>query len=278
VVILTARDATDDRVRGLDGGADHHVAKPFEMTELLARLRAVLRRRGATASPLLGNHLVSLDPKVELPTEARTRLATLRSGIERSRKLLEQMRRAARPERSSWSSRTTAPGSPRPSGSGCTMTSSTWPVPARVGRPSARRRRGNRVPRALAQDLRRVRRAVPDHHRRRGTPRPRGGSESRTGTSGPPRPRPPAAPTPMPVGLAPAPCTVSSERPADERLQLSGRRRGRGRPPSGRPAGPGPRRRPRRECRPAPNRTSASPGPRGRWPGRSRSGRWSCSS
>ena len=62
LVILTARDATDDRVRGLDGGADDYVAKPFEMAELLARLRAVLRRRGGTASPILGNDLVTLDP------------------------------------------------------------------------------------------------------------------------------------------------------------------------------------------------------------------------
>ncbi len=62
LVILTARDTTEDRVRGLDGGADDYVAKPFEMAELLARLRAVLRRRGGTASPLLGNHLVTLDP------------------------------------------------------------------------------------------------------------------------------------------------------------------------------------------------------------------------
>lgn len=62
VVILTARDATEDRVRGLDGGADDYLSKPFEMGELLARLRAVLRRRGGTAGPLLGNHLVTLDP------------------------------------------------------------------------------------------------------------------------------------------------------------------------------------------------------------------------
>jgi two-component system OmpR family response regulator len=59
LVVLTARDATDDRVRGLYGGADDYVAKPFEMAELLVRLRAVLPWRGGTASPPLGNHLVT---------------------------------------------------------------------------------------------------------------------------------------------------------------------------------------------------------------------------
>ncbi|MGD7104811.1 response regulator, partial [Ralstonia pseudosolanacearum] len=53
VLILTARDAVDERVRGLDGGADDYVLKPFEMVELLARMRAVLRRRGGAASPVL---------------------------------------------------------------------------------------------------------------------------------------------------------------------------------------------------------------------------------
>lgn len=44
VLILTARDAIDDRVRGLDGGADDYLVKPFAFAELLARLRALLRR------------------------------------------------------------------------------------------------------------------------------------------------------------------------------------------------------------------------------------------
>jgi two-component system OmpR family response regulator len=51
-----------DRLRGLDGGADDYVLKPFEMAELLARMRAVLRRKGGIASPVLGNGTVSLDP------------------------------------------------------------------------------------------------------------------------------------------------------------------------------------------------------------------------
>ncbi|MGH8129051.1 MAG: response regulator transcription factor [Gammaproteobacteria bacterium] len=62
LLIITARDGLDDRLRGLDGGADDYVLKPFEMAELLARMRAVLRRKGGTAAPVLTNGAVSLDP------------------------------------------------------------------------------------------------------------------------------------------------------------------------------------------------------------------------
>lgn len=62
LLIVTARDGLDDRLRGLDGGADDYVLKPFEMAELLARMRAVLRRKGGTATPVLGNGVVALDP------------------------------------------------------------------------------------------------------------------------------------------------------------------------------------------------------------------------
>jgi two-component system OmpR family response regulator len=50
VLMLTARDAVEDRVRGLDGGADDYLTKPFSLAELLARLRALVRR-GATERP-----------------------------------------------------------------------------------------------------------------------------------------------------------------------------------------------------------------------------------
>lgn len=62
LLILTARDSLEDRLRGLDGGADDYVLKPFEMAELLARMRAVLRRKGGQALPLLGNGVMTLDP------------------------------------------------------------------------------------------------------------------------------------------------------------------------------------------------------------------------
>jgi two-component system OmpR family response regulator len=62
LLIITARDGLDDRLRGLDGGADDYVLKPFEMAELLARMRAVLRRKAGSGLPTLGNGVVSLDP------------------------------------------------------------------------------------------------------------------------------------------------------------------------------------------------------------------------
>lgn len=62
VLVLTARDATEDRVAGLDSGADDYLVKPFVMSELLARMRAVTRRKGSMAGPNLTNGVVSLDP------------------------------------------------------------------------------------------------------------------------------------------------------------------------------------------------------------------------
>ncbi len=62
VMIVTARDAVRERIRGLDGGADDYLIKPFEMAELLARMRALLRRKGGSGAPVLSNGVVSLDP------------------------------------------------------------------------------------------------------------------------------------------------------------------------------------------------------------------------
>jgi two-component system OmpR family response regulator len=62
VLILTARDAVTDRVKGLDGGADDYLVKPFELSELFARLRALIRRAHgqATTAIELGNVLIDL--------------------------------------------------------------------------------------------------------------------------------------------------------------------------------------------------------------------------
>ena len=61
VLILTARDALNDRVQGLDNGADDYMVKPFELPELLARLRALLRRSQAATSAVLKFGPLELD-------------------------------------------------------------------------------------------------------------------------------------------------------------------------------------------------------------------------
>jgi len=62
ILLLTARNAVNDRVRGLDAGADDYLAKPFAVSELLARLRALARRPSATVSPVLHCDDLTLDP------------------------------------------------------------------------------------------------------------------------------------------------------------------------------------------------------------------------
>ena len=62
VLMLTARDALDDRVSGLDSGADDYLVKPFEVDELRARIRALLRRESSSKSALLQVGDLSLDP------------------------------------------------------------------------------------------------------------------------------------------------------------------------------------------------------------------------
>lgn len=61
VIIVTARDGVDDRVNGLDLGADDYLVKPFEVRELLARMRAILRRQGSGAAAVMSNGAISLD-------------------------------------------------------------------------------------------------------------------------------------------------------------------------------------------------------------------------
>jgi two-component system OmpR family response regulator len=61
VLMLTARDAVRDRVRGLDSGADDYLVKPFELPELLARLRALIRRSASKAQPQLEIGDVTID-------------------------------------------------------------------------------------------------------------------------------------------------------------------------------------------------------------------------
>jgi DNA-binding response OmpR family regulator len=62
VIVMTARDAVADRIAGLDAGADDYVVKPFELDELLARMRAVIRRRSGRAAPVIEHLGVRVDP------------------------------------------------------------------------------------------------------------------------------------------------------------------------------------------------------------------------
>jgi DNA-binding response OmpR family regulator len=68
VLILTARDALQDRVQGLDNGADDYMVKPFELPELLARLRALLRRSQAATSAVLRFGPLELDTALRQAT------------------------------------------------------------------------------------------------------------------------------------------------------------------------------------------------------------------
>jgi DNA-binding response OmpR family regulator len=102
VLIMTARDALPERVAGLDEGADDYVVKPFEPEELLARMRAALRRSEGRASPLLRHGDLLVDPAAHTvwrsgqPVALRAKefallLALLRgSGQVLSRQRLEQ--------------------------------------------------------------------------------------------------------------------------------------------------------------------------------------------
>lgn len=62
IVMITARDKTKDKISGLDAGADDYIVKPFELDELSARIRAVLRRNSESRDPLLRAGLLTLDP------------------------------------------------------------------------------------------------------------------------------------------------------------------------------------------------------------------------
>ncbi|GHO89613.1 winged helix-turn-helix domain-containing protein [Dictyobacter formicarum] len=74
ILLLTARDTIADRVRGLDSGADDYLVKPFALSELLARLRALLRRNGKEKSAVLRVGDLSVDPATHIVERSGQRI------------------------------------------------------------------------------------------------------------------------------------------------------------------------------------------------------------
>lgn len=70
ILILTARDATGDKVAGLDAGADDYLVKPIDLDELAARIRALTRRSAGRSAPLLSHGEIALDPAAHRVTRA----------------------------------------------------------------------------------------------------------------------------------------------------------------------------------------------------------------
>jgi two-component system response regulator QseB len=75
VLIITARDAVSDRVQGLDAGADDYLVKPFDLDELAARIRALLRRKSGRTSPAIEHLGVALNPATHGVTRAGRAIA-----------------------------------------------------------------------------------------------------------------------------------------------------------------------------------------------------------
>ncbi|WP_374512817.1 response regulator [Brevundimonas sp.] len=97
VLILSARDAVADRIEGLDTGADDYLAKPFDLDEVAARLRAVRRRMLGRATPALRHGSLTLDPKARLAwlgdrslSLSRREFAVLEALVERPNQVISR--------------------------------------------------------------------------------------------------------------------------------------------------------------------------------------------
>jgi len=93
VLIVTARDQLGERIRGLDEGADDYIVKPFQIDELLARLRAVVRRSQGRVAPLLRYRGIAVDPALRTVTRNGE---AVRLGAHEYRTLLALMERQGR--------------------------------------------------------------------------------------------------------------------------------------------------------------------------------------
>lgn len=97
VLILTARESIEDRVKGLDSGADDYLTKPFDLDELCARLRALQRRFSSRAEPLITHGNIILDPAAhtvtmneQLVNVSRREFALLHKLLENAGKVLSR--------------------------------------------------------------------------------------------------------------------------------------------------------------------------------------------
>lgn len=93
VLILTARDSTDDKIKGLDAGADDYMVKPFDLEELEARIRALHRRNSGTKSTSIKRGGLELDPASHTATLDGTSLNMPRREFSLLQKLLENQGR-----------------------------------------------------------------------------------------------------------------------------------------------------------------------------------------
>jgi two-component system response regulator QseB len=89
VVILTARETVEDRVKGLDAGADDYLTKPFDLDELCARMRALQRRSKSRARPLITYGDIVLDPAAHVVTFKEEPILVSRREFSLLQKLLE---------------------------------------------------------------------------------------------------------------------------------------------------------------------------------------------
>ena len=90
VLVITARDSVADRVKGLDAGADDYLVKPFDLDELSARVRALMRRQGGRAAPVIEVGPLALDPATHAVTLAGTPVALSRREFSLLHALMKQ--------------------------------------------------------------------------------------------------------------------------------------------------------------------------------------------